>query len=63
MKGTIEAEDVEFEEFETQSDKVDVPVSYISKMLGKKLQGKFSAPSSKGVFEIDLNKPFGQKET
>jgi len=59
VKGTIEGNEFTFQEYETQSDEVVVPVDYSGKIDSKfKVGGAFKgAEDSAGTFELDLSKP------
>ncbi len=59
VRGTIEGEEMEFEEFDSSSNDVVVPANYIGRLFGgvgkKKLGGNFKADKTTGQFELDLN--------
>jgi len=56
VRGTIEGEIIEFEEFESKSDAVVIPVSYIGKFVQKNIAGKFKGQDTTGgTFELDLS--------
>lgn len=60
MKGTLEGTEIIFQEYETQSTDVVVPVNYVGKLdVSKlKLSGTFKgAENAAGNFELDFSKP------
>jgi hypothetical protein len=56
VRGKIEGDEFEFEEFESPSKDVLLPCSYISKMINKKVVGKFQHKEGSGTFEMDISK-------
>lgn len=56
VRGTIEGDEISFEEYESQSADVMIPANYVAKLVNKKIQGKFKAQTTGGVFEMDINK-------
>jgi hypothetical protein len=55
VKGTIEGDEVQFEEYETQSEDVLVPVGYTGKFPPgnkKMIAGKFKGSATSGIFEM-----------
>jgi hypothetical protein len=56
FKGTLEGDEFAFEEYDTQSKEVVVPVNYVGKLVSKLLmQGSFKAASDKGTFDLKLS--------
>eukprot|EP00027_Filamoeba_sp_ATCC50430_P006946 CAMPEP_0168558966 /NCGR_PEP_ID=MMETSP0413-20121227/10261_1 /TAXON_ID=136452 /ORGANISM="Filamoeba nolandi, Strain NC-AS-23-1" /LENGTH=489 /DNA_ID=CAMNT_0008590141 /DNA_START=40 /DNA_END=1509 /DNA_ORIENTATION=+ len=57
FKGTMEGDIVEFEEYESTSNDVEIPATYLGVLSNGKLGGNFKTDSnSDGLFEIDLSK-------
>jgi hypothetical protein len=56
VKGTIEGDEFQFEETETVSKDVIVPVTYITKLVNKKMKGVFKHQEGTGPFDMDISK-------
>jgi hypothetical protein len=56
VKGTLEGTEIAFQEYETQSADVVVPVNYIGKLDASKLIGTFKVSHVKSVASTKLNK-------
>lgn len=54
VKGKIEGEELTFEEFETESENVAVPVSYIGNVANAQVTGQFHGEGNQGGFQLNL---------
>ena len=52
VRGTIESDEIEFEEFESTSDEVAIPVKYIGRVIKNAIKGKFKGEEANGTFEM-----------
>lgn len=55
VKGSLESDEIIFEEYESLSTDVEVPVNYIGKTTNNKVSGQFKSQTSLGSFEINLS--------
>jgi len=55
VRGTVEGDDLEFEEYESTSDEVALPTKYLGRLIKNQIVGKFKGEETRGNFEM-INK-------